>query len=245
MRRRRLVVFATFVLSAQPAFAQSAWTGRMRVSFNWGAQVDTNRLAESIKLTKYVEPAPVTAELPRKSVPFFDGGLAVRLVGNLGVGLSISYLTDTDDGDVTAQIPHPFFFSQPRSIAGKASGVTHTELATHTNLVYVVVSRRIDFALSGGASFFRVEQDFVTDVTYDEPYPYDTATFADATLTRTKAKKVGYNAGADVTWKFSPKWGVGGVLRYARARVPFTVNDLEVTADVGGLQAGGGLRLMF
>jgi outer membrane receptor protein involved in Fe transport len=243
---RRLVVCATLVLGAQPAFAQSAWTGRARISFDVGAQVDTNRLAEAITLTKYLEPAPVTAQLPRKSVPFFDGGLAVRLVGNLGVGLSISYLTDTGEADVTAEIPHPFFYGRPRPIAGKASGVTHSELATHLDAVYVVVLRRIDFALSGGASFFRVEQHFVTDVTYNEAYPYDTASFADATLIRTTAKKVGYNVGADVTWKFSPKWGVGGLLRYAHARVPFTANDLEVgTPDVGGLQAGGGLRLMF
>ena len=76
--------------------------------------------------------------------------------------------------------------------------------------------------------------------------PYDTASFADATLTTERESKVGYNAGADVVWKFSRRWGLGGLIRFSRARVPFAVGELDAGAmKVGGLQAGGGLRLLF
>ena len=243
---RRVFVCAALLAGAQPAFAQGGWTGNARASVSLGTQLDTVRLSESITLEKYVEATPVTAELPKKSLTFFDGGAAVRLVGSLGVGIAISYLTDTDVADVQAAIPHPFFFKQPRRISGQVANVLHKELATHINAVYVIASRRIDLTLSGGASLFSVEKDFVTDVAFTETYPYDTATFANATLTRATASKTGYNAGADVTWKLADTWGIGGLLRYSRADVPFTAGGLNVgTVEAGGLQAGAGLRLIF
>lgn len=243
---RRLLVCAALLAGAQPATAQGGWTGTARASVNVGTQLDTARLSESITLEKYVETTPVTAELPKKSLTFFDGGIAVRLAGSLGVGVAISYLTDTDSAEVAADIPHPFFFKRPRRISGQVANVLHKELATHINAVYVVASRRIDLTLSGGASLFSVEQDFVTDVAFTETYPYDTARFASATLTRATASKTGYNAGADVTWKIADTWGIGGLLRYSRADVPFTAGGLDVgTVEAGGLQAGAGLRLIF
>ena len=243
--RRLLLLIATLLVAAHPAFAQG-WTGRARVSISGGAQIDTTRLSESITLTKYVEPAPVTAEVPKGALPFVDLGVALRLAGNLGAGVSVSYLTNREEAEVTAQIPHPFYFNQLRPISGTVSGVLHKELATHTNLVYLIASPRIDLMLSGGASFFQVEQGFVSDVLYAEAYPYDAASFLDATLTRERESKVGYNAGADVTWKFSRRLGLGGLIRFSRARVPFAVGELDAgTVKVGGLQAGGGLRLLF
>jgi hypothetical protein len=243
---RRLLLALLMTLAAAPVFAQDGWDGRVRISVSAGSQLDTNRLSESISLTKNVESAPVTADLAKAAVPFFDGGLAVRLFGNVGAAVSVSYLTNTADADVTARIPHPFFFNRPRTVTGQAQGVRHAELATHVDAVYVIVSSRIDLTVFGGASFFRVDQDFVSDVLYGETYPYDTAAFVSAKLTRVQASKTGYNAGADVTWKLGDRWGVGGLLRYSRARIPFSFDGIDPgTSNVGGLQAGGGLRLMF
>ncbi len=235
-----------FLLAAGPAAAQTEWEGRVRVGLNGGGQLDTTRLNESITLTKNVEPAPLTASQPNKTMPLFDADVTFRLKGNLGAGVSMSVLSGKADAVVSAQIPHPFFFNQPRTVTGRASNVTHREVATHTDLVYVIVSEGIDLALSAGASFFRVDQDLVSDITYTETYPYDTATFSNAPTTRVTVTKVGYNLGADATWKLSPLWGVGGLVRFARARVPLSVNGLGAgTVNAGGLELGGGLRLMF
>jgi hypothetical protein len=239
------LVLIVLAVGAQPAFAQHAWTGRGRVTLSVGPQMDTARLSESLTLTKYVEPAPVTAELPRAAVPFFDVGVALRLAGNLGAGISVSYVTNTGEAEVTAQIPHPFYFNQVRRITGTVPGVRHDELATHTDLVYLLMFPRIDLMVSGGASLFRVRQAFVSDVIHAEAYPYDAASFVDATLTTESSSAIGYNAGADLTWKLSPRWGVGAMIRLSRARVAFTIAETDASAEVGGLQAGGGLRLIF
>jgi hypothetical protein len=240
------LLFLALVATAQPAFAQDGWTDRVRIGLNFGAQVDTPLLDESITLEKFFEPAPIRAEIPNRSIPFIDAGVAVRLVRNFGAAIAVSYLTNRGTATVSAEIPHRFFFNQLRPIEGQVSNVKRSELVTHLDAVYVIVSQRIDLALLGGASFFNLQQDFISDVAFNETFPYDTATFASAMQTRVKTSKTGYNVGADVTWKFSPAWGVGGLVRFSRARVPFEAAGLEFgTRNVGGLQALGGIRFIF
>jgi hypothetical protein len=243
---RALLVVVALCLGVSPALAQSAWTDRVRVSVSAGPQADTTLLSESVLIQKYVEPAPVIARASAAAVPFFDLGVAVRLAGNLGVGVAYSYANDKGAADVEAEIPHPFYFDRRRAIAGQAPGVRHTERAAHLDAVYLVVRPRLDVALSAGASFIRLEQDFVTDVTFTESFPYDTAAFLSATLTRASASSTGYNAGVDLTWKLSRIWGVGGLVRFSRARVPLAAAGLDFgKLDAGGLQAGAGLRITF
>jgi hypothetical protein len=243
---RALLVAVSLLAGVSPALAQSAWTDRVRVSVNAGPQADTTLLSESVVLRKYVEAAPVTARTPSAMVPFFDLGVAVRLAGSFGVGVAYSVVNDKGTADIAADIPHPFYFDRRRAIAGQAAGVRHAEKAAHVDAVYLVAWPRLDLALMGGASYIQVEQDFVTDVAFVESFPYDTAAFLSATLVRASASKAGYNAGVDLTWKFSPAWGVGGLVRFSRARVPLGADGLDFgKVDAGGLQAGAGLRLMF
>ena len=129
---------AAFVAGAEPALAQTRpW--RARVSVSGVAQIDAERLSESITLTKYVEGTPLTAELPKKTLPLFDIGVAIRLAGNFGASVAISNLTNRARADVTAQIPHPFYFKQPDPSAA-AFGVDHKELAEHLDVVQLFPS---------------------------------------------------------------------------------------------------------
>jgi hypothetical protein len=244
---RGLLIGLVLALGIQPAFAQTDWNGRGRLSLSAGLQPDAGGFAEETSVVKNLEAAPITANLAAAGSPFFDVGVAIRLVGNLGVGLAVSNVNAEDDAAVTAEIPHPFFFSRPRFITGEASGLRRAELGVHTDLVYLVaVSDRVDLLLQGGATFFQVKQDLVSDVTYNESYPFDEASFSSATKVQVSDSKAGYNAGVDVTWKLSPRWGVGGLVRFSRARVPLEVDGVTAaTVDVGGLQAAGGLRVVF
>jgi hypothetical protein len=242
---RALVAAAVVSLNAGPAFAQGAWVDRARVSFSVGSQADTTLAAQSMSLLKYAEPAPLTTGL-KGWAPFVDAGVAVRFARHLGVGLAVSYASANGDAEVNADIPHPFQFEQPRAIRGLASGVTHRELVAHADLVYVLAFRRMDLAVSGGASIFRVGQDLVSKISVDEVYPYDTASFSSATLTGVTEWRAGYNGGVDLTWKVTPRWGVGGLLRFTRASVPFELDGLEAgTATVGGFQIGAGVRFVI
>jgi len=242
---RAAALSALFVVLASPAFAQTRWGGRVRVDVNAGAQVNTTRLDESFSLFRNLEPEPITATLPKKTIPVLDFGAAVRLYRNLGAGFSVSNLSSTGDAEIVAKIGHPFFFDQPRTVTGQGA-ISHNEATLHAYAVYMIATRRVDVALEGGASYFRISQDLVSNVAFTEEYPYDTAAFTTATIVQVITSRVGYNVGGDVTWKLSRHWGVGGLVRFARARVPFSVSNVDAgEVDVGGLQTSGGLRVSF
>jgi len=243
---RSVFALGVLVFTAIPVSAQTGWGPRNRIGFSVGAQLDTERLAQSFSLEEYLEPAPVTARLPKKALVSFEGSLATNLYGPIGVGFALSYTDDRDDAAVGAGLPHPFYFEQLREVLGSV-GIQHTELVTHLNLVYVVASPSFEVSLSAGPSVFKIEQDLVMDVDFDEAYPYDVATFSSAATERVQQTKVGYNVTADLTWKASQHWGLGGLVRFSRVQVEYaTIGGGNVTEmDVGGFQAAGGLRLMY
>ena len=243
----RALALCAALASSSAASAQSLVRGA-RVAVNAGVQTGTIGLdqATSAATPRYLEPLDIQATLPKAAVPFFDAGITAALYRSLGFNVSFSYLTANDDAQVTAQVPHPFYYEQKRTVSGAARGVEHSERAVHLDGVYLIASPTIDLALFGGVSFVNVNQDFVSDVTVSESYPYDTAAFTSAQLTHTTGAATGYNVGADVTWKLGPRWGVGGLLRYTRADVPLSFDDVDAgKPHAGGLQAGGGIRLLF
>ena len=104
---------------------------------------------------------------------------------------------------------------------------------------------RLDLIVSGGPSFFRVEQDFVSDVAYTETAPYDTATFQGATVERQQQSVTGGNIGGEVGWRLARHFGLAGAVRYSRARPPTSPAPARRRSPVGGLHLGGGVRLLF
>lgn len=244
---RALLIGLIFAMGTQPAFAQNGWIGRARVSVSVGWQADAGGVSEETSVIEYLEPMPIATGMPATAVSFVDAGLVIRLLGNLGAGVAVSSLNAGGDARVNAQVPHPFHFNRPRSVTGEAYGVHRQEVGVHTDVVYLApVSDRLELIFQAGATFFQVTQDLVSDVTYSETYPFDTAIFSKTSAVQIAESRTGYNAGVDVTWKVSPRWGIGGLVRFSRAHMPFEVNGATAaTIDVGGLQAGGGLRLAF
>jgi hypothetical protein len=235
------------VATIQPVMAQNAWRGLGRVSISGGIQPGSAGFTQETSLIDYLEPTKMTAHRPGSGVPFYDVSIAARVDGDLGVAFGVSGLSTTGDARVTAAVPHPFFFDRPRPISGEAFGLRRKETGLHLGLAYVVaLSNRSDVLVLGGATHFRVRQDLVSDVSFSESYPYDTATFSSARVERRHASRFGYHVGVDVTWRLAPRWGVGALVRFARAKVPFDVNEAQATTvDAGGLQVGGGVRLVF
>ena len=246
MIRRTVVALGLLACVAVPASAQTAWGLRNRISLSVGGQLQTERLSQSFSLDEYVEPAPVRADLPKKTIASFDGGVATNLYGPIGVGFAVSYLNNRGDASVGAALPHPFYFDRRREISGRAR-VQHSELVAHLNLVYLVTSPKLELLVSAGPSIFRTDQDLVVDVDYIEAYPYDVATFSSAIIEQARRTKVGYNVTADVTWKASRNWGLGVLVRFARAHVeyPGIGQSGVIKTAVGGVQAAGGIRLMY
>ena len=229
-------------VSAQSA----AWTERARVSINFGVQPSSTTFDTSITKPSYIENALFETTYTVSSGPMFDGGVAVRLAKSFGVGVAVSSFSRKNDAGVSGTIPHPFFYNTPRAISGTVPGVERREVAAHLQAVYVISGRKADLAIAGGPSWFNVNQDLVTDVAYTETYPYDSAAFASATTSRAAKSGLGFNVSGDVGVRLGQHVGVGGVVRFSRASIALAAaNGVSVTADAGGIQLGGGLRLFF
>ena len=239
--------------SAQGAAAQSgsqkpARAEHVRISVNAGVQPFSIAFTSSTAKAVNLENAVVNTGYGVGRGPSFDGGVLFRVAGGLHVGVAVSTFMKRQDGAVAATIPHPFFYNTPRPIAGAAGSLQRNEFVTHMDVAYVIAhGKRVDIALSGGPSWFRVKQDLVTGLTYTESYPYDTVALAAASSTSVSVTKIGYNAGADVGVRVSKGVGVGGLVRFSRASVEFPLAGAttNVKSDAGGVLVAGGLRLFF
>jgi hypothetical protein len=245
-RQARAVGLALAALAcAVPAAAQN--TAKVVVSLSGGTQVAAGGLTDRFTFERNVETASVDVKYPVKPAVLVDGGVGVRLWKRLGAGVAVTYATRDGTAHVDARIPHPFVFERPRTVTGVQHTIAHAETAVHLQVQYSIeASRRVSVVLSGGPSWLDVEQELVTDVLYDEAYPYDTATFKSATATRSKASAVGGHAGADLRWMFGRTIGLGALVRFTRGTADLTTrDDRRVSVRAGGVQAGVGLRFVF
>ena len=230
-----------------PPASPHAWTDHARVGINVLEQPSSGAFNSTTTKPVYLESAVFNTTYGVPSGMAFDGGILVRVAGNFGVGVAVSSFTKQQDAAVTGTAPHPFFYNTSRSISGTAQSLRRNELVAHIQAAYVVIAGKLDVAVSGGPSFFSVKQDLVSDVTFADSYPYDSATFTTASSTKVSATRVGFNAGVDVGVRLSTNVGVGGLVRFSKVSLAFPLagSASNVTADAGGIQAGGGLRLFF
>ncbi len=226
-----------------PARAQSGgWRDRGYVTIGGWYQPVGTTFSDEIQPIIDVEAADIDTEYDTGSAAGFDVGGGVRVWRNLGVGVNVSRFSKTSNGTVDAQVPHPLFFRQPRTVTGEAEALERDETAVHIRLLWMVPLReRLHLGLSGGPSWFNVGQDLVTNIAVTQTYPFDSATFASATNSRQTGTHAGFNAAADLTFILQPHVGVGMEVSFSRANVPLDT----VTVDAGGLHIGGGLRFRF
>ena len=178
-RRRRAA------LSARVPAAAQTWPERVHISVNGAFQATTNDFSDRFEFERNLETGSTDVDYPVQGGFIFDAGAGYRFWKNLAAGVSVSYFTRDDVASTTSSVPHPFFFNQPREVTGEATGVKRSETAVHVQAMYLVnPGGRLRLVLSGGPSFFNVEQDLVTEVTVTETFPFDTATFASAQKTR-------------------------------------------------------------
>jgi hypothetical protein len=252
-----LVFAPVFALHASTAQAQppggvvtrSVVTNADRgyVEVNLGLQATSTAFDITTHPVTFVEPSTVQANYSVKGAREFDVGGGVRVARQLAVGASFSKFERAGNVAVDARLPHPFFFNHARTVTGTANDLARRETALHGRVSWTgVMGGGWELWVSGGPSFFKVEQDLVENITVTETYPYDTATFASAVSQRHSSSGLGFNVGADVTKLFTPHMGVGASVVFSRATLKFdTFSDPTRSFDVGGARVGGGLRFRF
>ena len=267
LRTLKLTLMAALVMGVVPQVNAQTPPDASRVFFNFsiGGQANDQTFTDSETFRIYNEEGVVASAHSIGGGTLFDFTVGARVRQNLGVGIGYSTVTNRNDAAVSARVPHPLVFGQPRTATATASELKHSEKAVHLQFMWTVplsmiplmdrFQDKFQLTVMGGPSFFTVRQTVASvqasrDIS-DAP-PFTSVTINTVSLTDLKDSPVGVNIGVDGTYLVRTirgvGIGVGGFVRYAGASL-----DLDtpggVTRDTdlrtGGPQGGIGLRFRY
>jgi hypothetical protein len=247
-----LLACSVFAGSARVASAQSTATDRGYINIGWGVESGSSAMTDTRTASIYEESATITSSSTFTSGSLFDVGVGLRVWRNLTVGAAYHQEQNDTTGTITGSIPSPVFFNRPRTINSNVDGLERKEMATH--LVFgwwVPLGSKLDVMVSGGPSFFRINQDTVSDVTFGENGGDFSTVAVDPEITTRSKSVTGFNAGVDATYivwsNDSVRIGAGGFVRFTQASADIQMLDAGSSqpTDVGGIQFGFGARIRF
>jgi hypothetical protein len=247
-----LMVCGVFAGAARQASAQGAtWADRGYINVGWGVESGTSDMTDTQTVNIYEETGTVNSISNFTSGSLFDVGVGLRVWRNLTVGAAYHQEQNDTEGRLTGSIPSPVFFNRPRTLDEPVPGLDRKESAVHLQLGWVVpIGSKFDVMVYGGPSFFRLEQETISEVEFTEPGGAFTTVGADEELTIRKKSQTGYNAGVDATYivwsNDSVRVGAGGFVRFTQADMEVEMlSGAGVPTKAGGVQFGFGARLRF
>jgi hypothetical protein len=244
------VVAGLILAAAKDASAQKPWEDRVYMNIGFGVESGDSTLTDTRSLTIYEETGSVSTTSTFTSGSLFDVGIGFRLWKNLSVGTSYHQEQNDADAAISGTAPHPIFFNTPRSFTATATAMERKESAVHAQFGWMVpIGTKLDFLVFGGPSFFRLQQEVVSNVTVTEVgAPYTSVAVTGTRETR-KQSITGYNVGVDMSYMVwqndSVRLGGGLFVRYATAEATVLMLQTEQPTTVGGLQIGFGGRIRF
>ena len=227
---------------------------RFRIAANAAQQTSATTVTQEQTFDRYFEQGSLTFERAVPTKMIYDLGIAVRVWRALHAGMAVSVFDDTTgSGTVKARVPHPLQFNRPRTTTGEIPDATRREIGQHLMMGWNLrAAGGLDFTLFAGPSIFTTDQRFVKSLSLSldtEVFPFDELAFPKVVVNETLRENVmGYNAGVDMTWRFARNVGVGLLVRHSSGKKQFAptgTGSPPVEVTVGGLHAGGGLRLIF
>lgn len=237
-----LVLLAATLLCAGRADAQ--WNGFLNI--NGSVQADDRSVTHALTEPLYGERATYEATMTSPGGGLLDAWVGVRVWSDLGIGLGATVLNARGNTAISGSVPSPLFTNRHRAASLERPGLRHQQVGVHVPLIYMLpVSERVHVAVSAGPSWFRLRHDTVTAVRLTEAAPYTAVEIAGITTTAEEGTGIGYNAALDVTYLLTRYFGVGLFVRYTGGTVEIAFPDGVQSLDVGGVQAGAGLRIRF
>ena len=225
----------------RPASAQTFF-----LTVGAGAQISKNTLDRDTTPTFYAEAGTVHQHfrMPRGARVEFGGGLRL---GRMEIGAVVGSYRANGTLDVTAGIPHPFFFAQFRP-AALSDPAHRAVLDVNVDLTMRLFRwRTMTVSLGAGPTYMRLTQEIETALNISDLYPYDTVTIQSFVMSTVKGSGIGGHVLGAVTYPLRRRILASGIVRYAsvKATTPMEAGAPNVHWAVGGAQVAGGLRLLF
>lgn len=243
-----ILIFGALIGHSREAAAQ--WTDRGYINVSTGLESHSTDLNDTRTYVLYDEPATTNTATKVSSGNIIDFGGGVRVFRNFSVGGGYRMENNKQDVAITGTVPNPIFFNRPRQLNTTVPQLQRKESAGHLMFGWMIpLGAKMDVLAFGGPSWFRIEQEVVSDVVIAERGLPFTEVVVQPTIVNRKQSVVGYNAGIDATyiiWQNDRvRLGAGGFVRYSAAKASVLLMTHDVPADAGGLQYGLGVRFRF
>lgn len=244
------------VAEPQPARqASSRGFERGWLDVNFGAAIAASKTFSTTLATPlFQETRTATVTYHNPVGAEFDFGGGVMLTPQVGVGISFTGTAHQDEAQLAITVPHPTRFDASASDSKPTdSKLQRVEGGANIQLMLVSpISPRGRVRLFLGPTYFRVQQDMVRSIAYDQTFLVLLPVNAVDITTYESVNKVegtgwGFHVGGDVSYFFTRVVGIGGFARFSRATVTLDdpLSGVPVDVKAGGFQTGGGLRLKF
>lgn len=250
-----LLVSALLVAVSQNAAAQTpaptgGWEDRAYINIGFGVESGNTDFSDTRNFTVYEEGGTLVSKTNFTSGSLLDVAVGVKVWRNLSVGVAYHQEDNTADGTLSGTVPHPIFFNRPRPFNTTVDELKRRENAEHVVLGWTVpLGTKMDIMVFGGPSFFRIQQDVVSDFkTSEAGSPFTQVLITPSRETRKKSV-TGYHAGADISYlawqNDSVRIGGGVFFRYTAAKTNLLMLTTEQPTTIGGIQFGFGGRIRF
>jgi len=215
----------------------------LRVSYFMGFTTET--LTSTYTPTIYHEQASFVTAYEAKKGNSIDAALGYKFSSALGVEVGGSIASRDVAAAMTAAVPNPLLFGNPRQASGSA-GYKLKETDLYLNLLYTLEMKSLAIDLFVGPCYVMSETTVVTGYTLTDAYPYTQVSVAYASQA-VKKNVIGFNAGIAAGYYFGNTVGLVLSARFISAKAKFeTATDVPgIEYKLGGLQAGVGLKIKF
>lgn len=243
-----LVIAAAVLLAGGRAAAQPPAERTRIVSVNLGMQFINDAFMNRITFLQEDETGVFESHYDITKHHSVDGGIAVRLWKGFALGFAGSHVAQTTTAQVDAEVPHPHLFGFPRPASDVRSGLKRREIGLHVQGEYWwFVDETFLLRASWGPTIFIARQDLVSDIdTREVGTDFDRVVLTSHRATTVTAGSLGLNLGFDGTWFVTERVGLGFSVRYSRGTATVRLGNRTPTPlELGGIHAGGGLRVAF
>jgi hypothetical protein len=192
---------------------------------------------------KYAEQEVRTTTYGTAWRPGFEIGGGTWITPEVSIAVLVTRRQLSQSASISAQIPHPFFYNQPRTLTGQTTA-NRADTSLHVQIGYSAVNvPHLQVILAGGPSYSWVQQDLLDQLNYTDVYPYDTVTFTGATMRTETAHGLRGNVDGTVLVPLSRAVAIQGSVRYLFGTVSFATAGVPPVTGSG--QVGVGVRLRF
>ncbi|GEM_PF-1999861 len=218
---------------------------RIEVGLAFAQTLGSSSFSGTQTIRDYQEDGSLRSSYDVGKAPGGGFDLQYNLSARFGVRLGAQTFSRKSSGTFVASVPHPFFFSRPRTVTGTVEGLGFSESAFSLTAVYRGGSGKWKLNLEGGPAYFNVNATLAERVTLAEVYPYDTVTFGGITPTKKKVSPIGFAVGLEIGRELSRAVSVVAQGRFTQGSGDLDLNGQTINIKAGGAQARIGLRIVL